>query len=134
MEIRPKQQTIKGPAETFTGDVWIDPIAQGEEPSRVRALEVRFSPGARTAWHAHAVGQTLWVTDGSGLIQSRDDHVVAIRCGDVVHTPGGEWHWHGAAPDSFMAHLSITEGTGDPERAEVEWGAHVTDDEYRGPG
>ncbi len=71
MDVRPTQPSIKGPAETFTGDVWIDPIALGVEPSRVRVNAVHFSPGARTAWHSHAVGQTLFVTEGRGLVQSR---------------------------------------------------------------
>ncbi len=70
MEIRSKQPSMKGPAEWFTGDVWIDTIARGEEPSRIRVSAVRFTPGARTAWHSHAVGQTLYVTEGAGLVQS----------------------------------------------------------------
>ena len=75
MEIVPKQPSAKGPAEMFTGDVWIDAIARGEEPSRVRVSAVRFAPGARTAWHSHAVGQTLYVTDGTGLVQARGGEV-----------------------------------------------------------
>jgi quercetin dioxygenase-like cupin family protein len=68
---QPKQPTAKGPAEWFTGDVFIDAIARGEDPARVRVSAVRFTPAARTAWHAHAVGQTLYVTEGKGLVQSR---------------------------------------------------------------
>ena len=132
MELQPKKPSVKGPAEWFTGDVWIDGIAQGEEPSRVRVNAVRFTPGARTAWHSHAVGQTLYVTDGAGLAQSRGADIVNIRSGDVIRTPGGEWHWHGAAPDHFMTHLSITEGVPEGEGPETEWGARVTDAEYRG--
>ena len=129
MPIPPKPPTARGPAEWFTGDVFMDPIVRGEEPSRVRVSAVRFTPGARTAWHAHAVGQTLYVTDGKGVVQSRGGPVEAIRAGDVVHTPSGEWHWHGAAPGHFMTHLSITEAPGD-ERPVVDWGQHVTDDQY----
>ena len=132
MEISPKQPTAKGPAEWFTGDVWIDNIVRGEEPSRVRVGAVRFTPGARTAWHSHAVGQTLYVTDGKGLVQSRGGRIVEIRSGDVVHTPADEEHWHGAAPDHFMVHLSITEAVPGDERPEADWGDHVTDDEYIG--
>ena len=132
MEIRPNQPTTKGPDEKFTGDVWIDAIVNGEEPSRVRVNTVRFSPGARTAWHSHTRGQTLYVIDGVGLAQSRDGEVIEIRSGDVISTPVDEWHWHGAAPDHFMAHFSITEGTGDGGKPESDWGAHVTDAEYRG--
>jgi quercetin dioxygenase-like cupin family protein len=132
MEVQPKRPSVKGPAELFTGDVWIDTIAVGQEPSRVRVSAVRFTPGARTAWHAHALGQTLCVTDGQGLVQSRGAELVTIRSGDIVNTPADEWHWHGAAPDHFMTHLSITEATGDKQRPEAEWGDHVTEAEYRG--
>ncbi len=131
MEILPKEPTAKGPAERFTGDVWIDAIARGEEPSRVRVSAVRFSPSARTAWHSHAVGQTLYVTEGRGLVQSRGGDITEIRPGDTIRTPPGEWHWHGAAPGHFMTHLSITEAPGGT-RPEADWGEHVTDDEYDG--
>ena len=123
MEIRPKPPSAKGPEQWFTGDVWIDAIARGEAPSKVSVSAVRFTPGTRTAWHSHSTGQTLYVTDGAGLVQPRDGDVVAIRAGDVVYAPAGEWHWHGARADHFMTHLSITDG-------EATWGEHVTDDEY----
>jgi hypothetical protein len=71
MEMLTKQPTTKGPDTMFTGDVWFDVIVRGEPPSRVRTNTVRFSPGARTAWHSHAVGQTLYVTEGIGLVQAR---------------------------------------------------------------
>jgi len=121
VDVRPKQPSIKGPAGTFTGEVWIDPIAAGVEPSRVRVNAVHFAPGARTAWHAHALGQTLWVTEGLGLVQARGQAVVEIGPGDIVVTPAEEWHWHGATPDNVMTHLSITEGVGD---SDDEYGAH----------
>ena len=124
MEIQPKKPSFKGPADWFTGEVWIDPLAQGREPSRLALIAVHFPPGARTAWHSHSLGQTLYVTDGEGIIQSRGDPIVAIRTGDVVHTPADEWHWHGATPDHFMTHLSMTE-------CDATWGEHVTDAEYR---
>jgi quercetin dioxygenase-like cupin family protein len=132
MEVRAKTPTTKGPAEWFTGEVWLDPIARGEEPSRVRVNAVHFTPGARTAWHSHVRGQTLYVTEGEGRIQSRGSDIVTITPGDIVHTPADEEHWHGAAPDHFMTHLSITEGAGESDRPETAWGAHVTDAEYRG--
>lgn len=133
MHIQPRQPTAKGPTSWFTGDVWIDAIVRGEEPSRVRVSAVRFMPSARTAWHSHAVGQTLYVTEGRGLAQSRGGEITEIRSGDVIHTPPGEWHWHGAAPDHYMTHLSITEGVAvDDERPESDWGDHVTDAEYHG--
>ncbi len=127
MEVQPKQRTVKGPADWFTGGVWIDAVTRVWEPSHVNVGAVHFTPGARTAWHSHEGGQTLYVTEGRGLVQSRGDHIVEIRPGDVVYTPDREEHWHGAAPDHFMMHLSITEG-------DAHWGAHVTDAEYRGQG
>ncbi len=132
MEIRPKTPAVKGPPEMFTGDVFIDAIAYGEEPSRVRVNLVRFAPSARTAWHSHALGQTLYVTEGLGLMQSRGGPVTEMQAGDVVSTPSDEWHWHGAGPDHPMSHISVTEGVGEAGRPESEWGEHVSDEEYRG--
>jgi quercetin dioxygenase-like cupin family protein len=132
MEIRRKQPTVKAPAERFTGDVWIDSIARGEEPSRLRVNAVHFAPGARTAWHSHAVGQTLYVTEGAGLFQSRGGEIVHIHSGDIVDSFPDEWHWHGATPDDFMTHLSVTEGIGESQKPESEWGALVTEAEYGG--
>jgi quercetin dioxygenase-like cupin family protein len=119
---------VKAPVDTFTGDAWFDVIVRGEEPSRVRASLVRFAPGARNAWHVHAVGQTLHVTDGVGRMQARGGEVIEVPAGTTVHTPPGEWHWHGAAPDRFMTHLTIYEAPA--EGPETEWGALVTDAEY----
>lgn len=128
MQIVPRQPSAKGPEHMFTGDVYLDPIAQGEDPQRLRVNAVHFTPGARTAWHAHGLGQTLYVTEGAGLVQSRGDEIRPIRAGDIIRTPPGEEHWHGASPDHFMTHLSLTESAADhPDH----WGAHVTDEEYR---
>jgi quercetin dioxygenase-like cupin family protein len=124
MDISPKPPTAKGPAETFTGEVWVDPITRGLPPSQLNVAVVRFSPGARSAWHSHDGGQTLHVTDGRGLVQARGQQAVELRPGDVIYAPDGEEHWHGATPDDFMTHLSITEGA-------PHWGDHVTDDEYQ---
>jgi quercetin dioxygenase-like cupin family protein len=133
LEIQLTQPSSKGPAEMFTGDVWFDVIAQGEGLSRIRVYLVHFTPGARTAWHSHAAGQTLHVTEGRGLVQSRGGEVMEIRPGQTIHTPPGEWHWHGAAPDRLMSHLAIWEAVGEGEAGpETAWGDHVTDDEYRG--
>ena len=131
MEKKRKTPSTKGPSEWFTGDVWIDTIARGDEPSRVRVNAVHFTPGARTAWHCHVLGQTLYVTEGEGRIQSAGGEIAKLVSGDIVHTPAEEWHWHGAAPDHFMTHLSITEGIGPSDRPETDWGAHVTEEEYR---
>jgi quercetin dioxygenase-like cupin family protein len=128
MELRPKAPTTSGTPDRFTGEVWIDRIAGGDEGSRLRVNVVRFAPGARNAWHAHAVGQTLHVMEGVGRTQARGGRVLEIRAGDTVYTPPGEWHWHGAAPDHFMTHLAIWEAP--DEGPESEWAALVTDAEY----
>src|SRR5438552_17060122 len=107
MGIQPKPPTMKGPADWFTGDVWIDPIVQPHGDSQLNIGAVHFTPGARTAWHSHDGGQTLYVTEGRGRVQSRGESVVTVRPGDVVHTPPDEWHWHGSAADYFMYHLSM---------------------------
>jgi quercetin dioxygenase-like cupin family protein len=124
MDVSPKPPTAKGPAKTFTGDVWVDPITRGLPSSQLSVNAVRFTPAARSAWHSHDGGQTLYVTEGRGWVQVRGQDVVELRAGDVVYAPDGEEHWHGATPDDFMTHLSITEGA-------PHWGAHVTDEEYR---
>jgi quercetin dioxygenase-like cupin family protein len=128
MKILDNPATVKAPADTFTGDAWIDVLVRGEAPSHIRVSVVRFVPGTRNAWHSHAVGQTLHVTDGVGRIQARDGVVHEIRAGDTVYTPPGEWHWHGAAPDRFMTHLAIFEAPADGP--ETEWGSLISDAEY----
>ncbi len=130
MQILKKQPTVKAPAETFTGDAWFDVIARGEEPSRIRVNVVRFAPGAPNACYAHAAEQTIHVTEGVGLIQARGEKAIEIHPGDTIHTPAGQWHWHGAAPEHFMTHIAMWEAP--VEGPESEWGPQVTDAEYRG--
>lgn len=131
MKRMPKTPTSKGPAQMFTGEVHFDVIAAGEAPSRLRVNTVRFAPGAHTAWHRHANGQTLHVTDGVGYVQARGGELIEMRPGDTVHTPPGEWHWHGATPTDLMVHLamweSLAEGQDGPE---TEWGEHLAEGEY----
>ena len=130
-QLQPKRPTVKGPDEWFTGDVYFNAYYVGEEPSRTRLNLVRFTPGAHTAWHRHAVGQTLHVTEGRGYVQSRGDDIIELRPGDTVYTPPGEWHWHGAAPDSFMSHLALWESAGPgSDQPETVWGDKLTTDEY----
>jgi quercetin dioxygenase-like cupin family protein len=128
MELRPRQPSGKGEPAHFVGDVWFDVIARGEEPSRVRVNVVRFAPGSRNAWHAHAMGQTLHVTEGVGRVQSRGGAIIEVRAGDTIYASPREWHWHGAAPDRFMTHLAIWEAP--TEGPESEWGDQVSDAEY----
>lgn len=114
---------MRGPAEWFCGDVWIDPLATPNEHSHLNVGRVHFSPGARTAWHSHEGGQTLLVTEGHGLVQSRGEDAVHLHAGDVHQTSDGVEHWHGAVSDQFMTHISITAGA-------ATWGDQVTDTEY----
>ena len=130
MKILDKQPSVKGPAEWFTGEVYFDVIAPGAE-TRGKVNAVHFAPGARTAWHRHANGQILHVTEGVGLTQSRGGPVLVIRPGDTAWCPPGEWHWHGAAPKQFMTHLAIWDGLADGQNGpETEWGEHVTNEQY----
>ena len=120
--------TAKGPDDWFTGDAYIDTAASPSEPARVAAAFVHFTPGARTAWHTHPLGQTIFVTEGSGLCQREGGPVEVIRPGDRVFFEPGENHWHGAAPNRFMTHVAIQEA--DDSGSPVTWGRHVTDEEY----
>jgi quercetin dioxygenase-like cupin family protein len=120
--------TAKGLADWFTGDVYIDAIAAAPAPARVQANLVHFAPGARTAWHTHPLGQTIYVTEGVGFCQRRGGLVEVIRAGDRVFFEPDEDHWHGATSNRFMAHLAINEV--DQDHPAVHWGQHVTDDEY----
>ena len=129
MELKPVTPTAKAPASTFTGDVYVNPIYRGEEPSRMIVSLVRFTPGARTNWHSHAVGQTLHITDGIGLVQTRDGTVIRMRPGDTVYTPPGQEHWHGATAGNFMCHLAMLEGI--PGGDGTTWLELVTDEQYQ---
>ena len=130
VELKPVNPTAKAPASNFTGDVYVTPIYKGEEPSRMTVALVRFTPGAHTNWHTHAVGQTLHVTEGVGLVGTRDGSVLRIHGGETVICPPGEDHWHGAAVDTFMSHLAMLEALpdgGDP----TTWLEPVTDEQYK---
>ena len=117
-----------GRAEWFTGTVFIDGIRNPDGQSDVGCAHVRFTPGARTAWHTHPRGQTLYVTDGIGYVATRADGVREIRPGDVVYVEPGEEHRHGATPDRFMAHVAIQEA--DDDGQVVTWLDHVSEEEY----
>jgi quercetin dioxygenase-like cupin family protein len=121
-------ETAAGPSEWFTGNVYVDTVATPSGPSRLSASSVHFTPGARTAWHTHPNGQTLYVLEGVGLAQRRGGRIEPIRAGDRVFFEPGEEHWHGAAPKRFMTHLAMLEV--DDEGSSASWGEHVTDEEY----
>jgi quercetin dioxygenase-like cupin family protein len=128
MELKPFGTTTKTPAENFTGDVYLTPIKGAEDPSRLTVGLVRFTPGARTNWHSHAVGQTLHVTEGVGLVATRDGTVIRMHAGDTVWTPPGEEHWHGGTRETFMSHLAMLEQP--PNGESTTWLEPVTDEEY----
>lgn len=129
MELKPVQPTAKAADTTFTGDVYATPIHRGDDPSRLVVNLVHFTPGARTHWHSHAVGQTLHVVEGVGLVGNRDGDVLRMRTGDTVQTPAGEEHWHGATERHFMAHYSMLERDGGQDP--TTWLEAVTDEQYR---
>ena len=120
--------TRKASSEYFTGTVWQDPIIEAAEPARVRALKVAFEPGARTAWHTHPLGQTLYILSGTGLIGLRNKTPQLIKSGDTVWIPPGEEHWHGASATNSMTHIAIQEAL---NGSVAEWLEQVSDDQYR---
>ena len=122
------QPSINGQAEYFTGNVRIDPLFQAPDPARASVASVTFELGARTAWHSHPLGQTLIVTAGNGLVQSWGEPIEKIRPGDVVWSPPGEKHWHGAAPTTTMTHISIVEQF---DGKSADWMEQVNDEQYQ---
>jgi quercetin dioxygenase-like cupin family protein len=125
---RNSSETGRGPSDWFTGAVFLDPVAVPGGGSRISASSVHFTPGARTAWHSHPNGQTIWVTEGIGLCQQRGGPVEVIRPGDRIFFAPGEDHWHGAAASRFMTHLALVELDDDGNLA--TWGDQVSDEEY----
>jgi len=121
-------ETSTGQSEWFTGSVYVDAIAGPSESWPLGAACVHFTPGARTAWHTHPRGQTIWVTEGVGLCRREGGPIEVIRPGDRVFFEPGENHWHGAAPTRFMAHVAIHPA--DEHGSTVSWGEHVSDEEY----
>ncbi len=121
--------TTQGQADYFTGRVHIQPLVQTSAPARVVVVNVTFEPGARTAWHTHPLGQTIIVTEGSGLAQSWGGEIREIRPGDTVWFPPGEKHWHGAGSGSAMTHIAIVEKL---DGKTADWLEKVTDEQYQG--
>src|SRR5438132_14316176 len=126
--IRTGIETTKGPSEWFTGAVYVDTVATPISRSRLNASSVHFTPGARTAWHTHPNGQTIYVIEGVGRAQRRGRPVRGIRPGNRLIFEPGEEHWHGAAPSRFKTHLAMLQV--DDEGNNATWGAQVTDEEY----
>lgn len=117
-----------GPADWFTGTVYVDPAASPSDGSAITASVVHFMPGARTAWHTHPHGQTIYVTEGVGLTQRRGGPVEVIRPGDRVFFEPGEDHWHGASRNRLMTHVAMLQV--DDHGKSADWGPHVSDEEY----
>lgn len=132
MQFVKQQPSNEAPSGWFTGDVWWDVVHDGQEPTRIGVDLVRFSPGARTNWHSHVLGQTLHVVSGTALIGTRDGTFFETHPGETVTCPPGEEHWHGAAPARFMEHLTLWKAKGD-DTTETTWAEPVTDEQYNGP-
>jgi quercetin dioxygenase-like cupin family protein len=126
--VRSSIDTQQGPGDWFTGSVYIDTIVDPSEASRVASAMVHFAPGARTTWHTHPLGQTIFVVEGVGRCQREGGPIEEIRAGDRVRFEAGENHWHGATPSRFMAHIAIQEA--DANGSQATWGDPVTDAEY----
>ncbi len=122
------RDSVKGPADWFTGTVRIDPMFDAKDPSRVGCASVTFEPGARTAWHTHPLGQHIIITAGLGWVQEEGGPIQEVHPGDVVWFPPGVKHWHGAAPQCAMSHLAVQEAK---DGGPVEWLEHVSDEQYR---
>ena len=118
---------IRGPAQAYTGEATADTLIAPNDSSRVMAVTVTFEPGARTAWHNHPAGQYLIVTSGVGWVQERGGKKREIHAGDVVFTPPGVAHWHGATPTEALSHLAVWEFV---EGSGGELMEHVSDAEY----
>ncbi len=117
----------QAPDEWFTGNAWFGMHHGPTHEKDLTLLGVSFEPGARTDWHTHPEGQAIYIQEGRALVQTDGGELVEAGPGDTVYAPAGELHWHGAAPDSPMMHLSITWG------GATEWvGRKVTDEEYGG--
>jgi quercetin dioxygenase-like cupin family protein len=129
MDIHPagSRPTRRAPKEYFTGTVLQDPIIATASPARIVSTRVSFEPGARTNWHSHPLGQTLYVISGVGRVQTKDGPVHEIRPGDVVWIPPNEKHWHGGSPTNGMVHIAMQEAL---DGSYANWMEPVTDAEY----
>lgn len=121
-------ETKQAPSDSFVGLVLQDGVFAAEGPSRMRATKVTFTPGGRTNWHTHAVGQVLYVLSGVGRYQLEGEQVQEIRPGDTVIIPPDARHWHGSAPGQMMTHLALSES--DDQGRATEWLEPVSDADY----
>ena len=124
---RAARPSTKGPAENFTGSVLVEPLFAATAHTRGTAASVTFSACARSAWHSHPAGQTLIVTSGRGWVQEWGGPKQEIKVGDVIWTPPGVKHWHGATAADDMTHIAIQEQV---QGKVVDWMEHVSDEQY----
>ena len=122
------EPSYKGPPKYFTGTVRVDPLFSPRDPARASGALVTFEPGARTAWHTHPLGQTLYVVAGTGRVQVWGGPLREIHAGDTVWIGPGEKHWHGAAPTTTMVHIAMQEAL---DGKHVTWMEHVSDEQYK---
>jgi quercetin dioxygenase-like cupin family protein len=121
------RETRKAPADWFTGTVWQDPVMDAPDPARVRAIKVTFEPGARTNWHTHPLGQTLYILSGVGRVQREGEAIQEVKAGDTVWFAPDEKHWHGAAPTTGMVHLAVLESL---DGKNADWLEPVSDADF----
>jgi quercetin dioxygenase-like cupin family protein len=126
-----ERPTKAAPAANFTGVVMQDEVVTGTLPSRLRASVVSFTPGGRTHWHSHPVGQTLYCLSGVGRVQREGEPLMALHPGDTVVIPPQVRHWHGAAPDRLFSHLAISENG--PNGEGTAWLDAVSETDYTAP-
>jgi len=131
MDKNPSTATVKTPSSNFTGDVWMNPVFGGDGTSQLTCGFVRFTPGARTAWHTHPMGQALHVLTGVGRVQLAGRLPQKITAGDSVWIEAGDRHWHGADAGHTMVHLAIQEA--DQNGVSVVWLEHVSEEDYAAP-
>jgi quercetin dioxygenase-like cupin family protein len=132
MQVEPQKPSVKNPPEQFAGDVWLDVVAAPHtDDQRMTVAIVKFAPGARTAWHSHARGQYLRVTQGIARFGDRAGNIHEVHPGQTIYTPPGEEHFHAASGDTFMEHIAMLEAGDDPATT-TTWLEHITDEEFAG--
>ena len=118
-----------GASEYFAGTAYVEPLFAANEPFQSNGGAVTFLPGARSNWHTHPAGQVLIVTDGTGWVQEEGGEKIVIQPGDVIWTPPGVKHWHGATDTTSVKHIAIQQYQ---DGENVVWMEPVTDDQYAG--
>jgi quercetin dioxygenase-like cupin family protein len=117
---QPNSSSIRA-SDTFTGTVFRDPLMTAEG---VNLSTIMFEPGAHTYWHSHSAGQLLFIDHGKGVVGTRAGEVHSLHAADVLYAPPGEEHWHGAAPDAYLAQTTVSMGS-------TDWLEAVTPEQYR---